>query len=356
MFMFNKLIIQLIIFTFICFSSSLYAADKKTGGMPPAIVVVSEVHNGMIAPESEFVGTVYYKEVSDVASEVSGKVEEVLFEEGQRVNKDALLVRLSSDLLVKTLEAHRASHEQALAELEKAQSDLKRAENLYKEELIAEQLYDEPKFRAQGLEKKADSLQADVERLETEIKKKEIASPYKGIIIKKHTERGEWLSPGSVVATIANDEEIDIIAYVPESVIHHTRPGMPASVTSGGRELTGEVIAIIPRGDISTRMFPVKIRLRNDSALIEGMEARVKLPTGKKENTLTVSRDAVITVRGNTVVYTVNDSKAMMVPVKVIGYDGMKAGIAGEVLADGMKVVVKGNERLRPGQSVVIQQ
>lgn len=354
--MFNKFVMRIIIFIFICFSSSLYAEEKNAGGQPPAIVVVSEISTGMIAPESEFVGTVYYREVSDLAAEVSGKVEETQFEEGQRVNRGALLVRLSSDLLIKTLEAQRASYEQAMAELDKARSDLRRAELLYKEELIAEQLYDEPRFRARGLEKKADSLLADVERLETEIKKKEITSPYKGIIIKKHVERGEWLSPGSIVATIANDEDVDIIAEVPESVIHHTGPGMTVSVSAGGRELTGKIIAIIPRGDISTRMFPVKVRLKNVSSLIEGMEAMVNLPTGKREKTLTVSRDAVINVYGNTVVYTVNESKAMMVPVKVIGYDGMIAGIEGEGLSEGMKVVVKGNERLQQGQAVVIQQ
>jgi len=97
------------------------------------------------------------------------------------------------------------------------------------------------------------------------------------------------------------------------------------------------------------------VRVKNSLYLAEGMEARIILPTGKKEKTLTVPRDAVITVFGKTVVYAVKDTNASMIPVTLVGYEGMAAGILAEGLAEGMKVVVKGNERLRPGQPVMIQ-
>ena len=69
--------------------------------MPPARVVVSDVTEGMIAPEAEFVGTVYYREVSDLASEVSGRVDTVHFEEGQRVEEGDILVTINADILRK---------------------------------------------------------------------------------------------------------------------------------------------------------------------------------------------------------------------------------------------------------------
>ncbi len=84
------------------------------------------------------------------------------------------------------------------------------------------------------------------------------------------------------------------------------------------------------------------------------MEAQVSLPTGEKKKTFTVNRDAVITVFGNTVVFAVIDSKAKMIPVNVVGYKNMTAGVYTEGLEEGMKVVVKGNERLRDGQAVNI--
>ncbi len=337
-------------------STGAYAEKKKPGGMPPAIVVVTTAESGMIAPESEFVGTVYYKEVSEVAAEVSGKVEEVSFEDGQLVKEDSLLVRLDSDLLHMSINSARANYEQTVANLKKARLDLNRSEQLFKEELASEQDYDKERFNVEALELKAVSLDADVKRLEIELEKKAIKAPFEGIVIKRDVDKGEWLSPGSVVATIAKNTPVDIISEVPETIINGIRANMEVTVVSGGKTLKGTVVTVIPRGNVSTRTFPVKVRVDNSTALKEGMEARVTLPTGAKTKVVTVHRDAVITARGSTVVYTVNESKASMIPVRVIGYDGMTAGIAANGLKEGMKIVIKGNERLRPGQDVMIQQ
>ncbi len=345
-----------IIFIFLL-TSSLYAEPQgKRQEMPPAQVVAAEVTMGMVSPENEFIGTVYYQEVSDVAAEVSGKVKKVNFEEGQRVRKGDELAGLDSDLLEKTLQATRAGYEQVLSDLEKARLDLKRAESLFQNELVTEQTYDERRFMVSGLEKRTISLKADVERFEAELEKKTVKSPFDGIVLKRHVDRGEWLNEGSTVATIAMEDSMDVIAEVADSIVGYVKRGMSVNVTAGREVFTGSVIAVIPRGDISTRTFPVKIRVNNGRSLIEGMEARVTLPTGKKEKALIVPRDAVITAMGNSFVYAVNDTKAAMITVTVVGYNGMTVGIRGEGLSEGMKVVVKGNERLREGQAVMIQQ
>src|SRR6056300_1069894 len=75
----------------------------KPKGPPPAKVAVATVETGMVRPQAEFIGTVFYEEVSDVASELSGLVEEVRFEEGQRIKKRQVLIKLGSDILNKRL-------------------------------------------------------------------------------------------------------------------------------------------------------------------------------------------------------------------------------------------------------------
>jgi len=322
-----KIIVLLYILMSLC-AFSAQAQEEKQAGPPPAIVVVSEVASGMVAPQAEFIGTVFFAEVSDVACEVDGKVEGLNFEDGQRVKKGAELVNINSDIL--------------RSDLDKATLDFKRAERLYKEGLIPEEEYDARRF--------------EKERLEIVLSKKTIRAPFAGVILRKHVERGEWLSPGSVVATIARDDVVDIVVDVPERLLKFLTPGMEIGASAGGSELKGNIIAVIPRGDISTRTFPVKIRVANTTSLVEGMEARATLPEGEELKSLTVHRDAVIKIMGNTIVYTVDGSKATMVPVTVFGYKGMTAGIQAEGLEAGMKVVVKGNERLRPGQDVVIQE
>src|SRR3990170_1786748 len=115
------------------------AQEKGPPGIPPAKVVVAAVSSGMVVPQSGFVGTVYYQEVSDVASEVDGLVETVNFEEGRKIEKGEPLVKLNADLLQKTIQAARASYEKVIVDLEKAKIDLQRIERLYREGLAAEQ-------------------------------------------------------------------------------------------------------------------------------------------------------------------------------------------------------------------------
>ena len=342
----------LAIATVLFMAATGYGQEKKPPQRPPAKVVVSDVTTGLMAPEAEFVGTVYYQEVSDLAAEVDGRVETVSFEEGQRVRRGDILVTINADLLKKDLQATQASYEQVLTSLEMSRKDLGRNEQLFEEELLSEREYDNYRYVVKGFEKQALSLKADVERLEMEMKKKSISSPFDGVVLQRHVDRGEWLSSGSPVATIGKDDVVDIVVDLPERVVAFVSTGLDVEVRAGGRQAEGRVFALVPRGNVSTRTFPAKIRLENRSNLIEGMEARVRLPVGKKRESLVVDRDAVLTMAGTTVLYAVVDNKAVKMEVEVVGYEGLKAGVLAEGLREGMKVVIKGNERLRQGQAV----
>ncbi len=338
----------------VLFAVFLSASIAASQGPPPALVVVSEVKAGMIINEAEFIGTVYYKVVSEVAAEVSGKVEEVRFEEGDRIKKGGVLVRLDADILEKSIQSTKASHEQALSDLEKAGLDLKRIESLFQQGLAAEQSYDDARLNAQGLRKKAASLKADLEGLRVELAKKTVKAPFDGVVLARHVDRGEWAEAGGKVATFAAYGEVDVVVNVPEDVMRAVKTGMGVEVSAGGKIFAGKVAAIVPSGDVKTRTFPVKIRVRNDSSLAEGMDARVRLPRGEKVKAFIVPRDALVSKSGSTVVFAVVEGTAKMIPVEVAGYSGVLAGVRAEALKEGMKVVIKGNERLNDGAPVNI--
>jgi membrane fusion protein (multidrug efflux system) len=192
-----------------------------------------------------------------------------------------------------------------------------------------------------------------VEQFEIELKKKVIRAPFDGVVIKRQVDRGEWVSEGETVAVIGKDDTVDIVVEVPERFIPFIQKGMEVSATVNRSNLKGRVIAIVPKGDVATRTFPVKIRTANDLGLIEGMSARVILPTGDSMQALIVPRDAVIPKFGQNVVFAVSDSRASMIPVNVLGYSGLKAGVESNELKAGMLVVVEGNERLGDKQAVV---
>jgi membrane fusion protein (multidrug efflux system) len=333
-------------------SSTLVAQEKGSAGRPPAKVEVKRIESGTVAPRAEFVGTVYYSDISDVSAEVSGKVENVLFEEGQRVKKGQVLVRISADILEKNIASTEASYEQVLADLENARLDFSRIEQLYETGSIAEQVYDENRFRVKSLEKKAESLNADVERLHIEKEKKDVKAPFRGVVTKRSIDEGEWVAPGTTIARIARYDVVDIIVNVPERIIPFVKAGMEVKGTAGERPVTGKVLAVIPEGNIATRTFPVKIRVLNSAPLYAGMEARIKLPKGKDVKSLIVPRDAVIMRFGKDVIFIIKESTATMIPVTVIGYEGLFVGVRADGIEEGMNVVVKGHERLQDGQPV----
>lgn len=331
----------------------VWAADaKKKGGPPPSAVVTGVVTSGQVAPQVEYIGSVFFHERSDVASEVDGKAVAVEVDAGQRVTKGDVLVRLSSDLQGKRIANARALMEQAKADYELARLGDQRMSKLFKSRSVSEGEYDNSRLNATASQRSYHAHKATLDRLQLELDKASIRAPYDGIVLERRVHRGEWVSKGSTVISMGRDDRFDVEVNVPAGSAGVIRPGLTVKVKVGGNSIDGEVYAVVPRGDVSTRTFPVKIKIQNPGNLAEGMEAQVLLPLGAANKTLVVPRDAIISARGNTVVWAVLDGKAVPMPVQVVGYRGSEAGVMSEKLAEGMAVVVKGNERLQPGQPV----
>lgn len=337
--------------------AGLWLAWSAGAQPPPPRVAVAPAKPGVIAPQAEFQGTVYFKEVSQVAAEVSGKVLAVKFEEGDRVTAGQLLVQIDTSLLEKQLQATRANLQKAKTDLADAKVRFDRAKILLDDEVTTPQEIDKLRFEVEANSHQVEFVQAELERIQTLIDKSSIYSPFDGIVLDRLTQVGEWRSSGglvaSTVAVVARENIFDVMADVPEQHLRWVTPGAEVTVNVGGRELSGEVIAVIPRGDIATRLFPVKIRVE-DSQLMEGMSALVRLPVAEPTECILVPRDAILQQLNQTVVYTIEDGLARVHPVTVIGYDGIYAGIASPEVTLQHLYVVKGHERLRPGDKVII--
>ena len=339
----------------LCLVAACVAPALAQQGAPATPVVVDKVTSGDMAPQTEYIGTVYFTETSDVAAEVDGKLVSLAVQEGQRVTQGDPLVVLSSDILDQSIANARALMDQAQADFDLAKLENERTTKLYRSQTVAEGEYDSKRLTALSSEKQMMAAKATLNRLYVERSKKTIRAPYDGVVIERKAFRGEWVSKGSVVVAVARDDEVDVVVNAPREAFGVVKPGLKVNVNAAGKDMPGEVFAAIPKGDVTTRTFPVKIRVQNDGSLAEGMEARVILPKGLGGKTLIVPRDAVISARGQLVVWAVVDGKAAPMPVRVVGYRGMLAGVQSPTLKEGMDVVVKGNERLQPQQPVAAQ-
>ncbi len=300
------------------------AAFAQQGKAPASPVVVAKVTSGDMAPQSEFIGTVYFAEISNVASEVEGKVLDIKVTDGQRVKEGDVLVVLSSSLLEKSILRARALAQQAKAQYESAKLENDRVAALFKSRSVAEGEFDSKRLSAEALLHQYEASQSDLAKLLEEAAKKKIRAPYDGIVIDTPVTRGEWISTGSTVVVTARDDLFEVVVNAPKEAFGVVKPGLQVSVVTAGVEIPGEVFAVIPRGDVATRTFPVKIRVKNNGSLAEGMEARVFLPQGLGGMTMIVSRDALISMRGEQVVWVVLDGKAVPMPVYVVGFRGSR--------------------------------
>ncbi|MBF0274629.1 MAG: efflux RND transporter periplasmic adaptor subunit [Nitrospinae bacterium] len=332
-----------------------YAAEKKEEKqMRPSLVRVSPIQKGTVNPLQDFVGTVYFNQLSNVASATNGLVEEVLFEEGESVKKDDVLVRIEHEKLDANISADQSALRGTISDLTRERKNLSRYEKLLKQKSISRTQYDQTYYLVQKLRQSVKTLESQIKAKKIERDEKEIKAPFNGIIVKKTTERGEWVSTGKNVATIVNTKRIDAVFNVPQRFLKQLQVGDEIKVYIENKEFLGKVDAIIPQGDMSTRTFPLKIRISTDEELYEGMQCTIKLKAVRVEEALLVPRDAVIRRFGQEVIFIDNHGKAMMVPVKVIGFENLNAAVAAQGIQAGMMVVVKGNERIFPDMPLMV--
>ncbi|HHH20186.1 MAG TPA: biotin/lipoyl-binding protein [Campylobacterales bacterium] len=143
----------------------------------PALVEMSPLTKGEVKRLQNFVGTLYFNQKSNLASETSGKVLKVHFESGDRVKKGALLVTLESSILDKNIAASRASLREAQANYQKSNKDLQRYNKLLADQSIAQSEYDAIAFATRGFKSRTDALQATLEAQLVEKKKRASTLP-----------------------------------------------------------------------------------------------------------------------------------------------------------------------------------
>jgi len=200
---------------------------------------------------------------------------------------------------------------------------------------------------------------AEVERLCYEIKQKEVFAPFSGFIVKEYAQIGEWINCGGPVVAMLDLGQIRISVDVPERYAVMLSPQSKVSIivkNISNDPLWGRIYAVLPQGDQNSRTFPVRINLPNsDFKIKSGMEAMVTFNLPGQESALLIPKDAVVVEGNNRLVFSVTDGKAVPVNVKVIGYYNGNAAVKGD-LKPGDRVVIRGNERLMPGQTVRIEE
>jgi len=406
------------------------AAGQPPGNLrPPAPVIVAEVQSAELPIGKTFVGSVTPVRTSVVGSLVEGRVEELTVNEGDYVQQDQVLAKLRTRQVEIRLAAAKAQLDalqqeelalrktlpreidQARARLKMSQALLKRAQtrwertkSLYDRKAVSQDEMDEAEslwtaavqkvveseaaltaVTSSEQEKylqaaaRVEAQQAAVEALEDDIQQKTIRAPFGGYVTEEHTEIGQWVAKGDPIVELVEINSVDVEVPVPEEYFSRLRKGMAASVmieALPGKSWDGRVELIVPRADVHSRSFPVKVRLQNPSGpegplFKPGMFARVTLPVGKPGKVLVVPKDAVVLDPRSPFVCVIGPAPQPLVeqykqnnmppPDAVVRQARVEMGathgnlieVRG-MLQPGDRVVTEGNERLHPGSPVYL--
>ncbi|MCG8587630.1 MAG: efflux RND transporter periplasmic adaptor subunit, partial [Pirellulales bacterium] len=215
-------------------------------------------------------------------------------------------------------------------------------------------------------EARVDAQKEEIRRIKDLIAKYTPRAPFDGHVVAEHTEVGAWITSGDPIAEVVELSQVEVEVFVPESDIAHVRRGDEATLLLGAiREevFVGKVVRIVPQADVQSRSFPVLIRLQNSfddgvPKLKSGMLVKVTLQVGRKIKGTLVPKDALVLGGRSPMIFVVTPgdgdkapATARPVPVQLGAADGTLIEVRGDV-TPGQRVVVQGNERLRPGQPV----
>ncbi len=287
-------------------------------------------------------GTTIADEEVELRAEVAGRITEIHFQEGRRVRKGDLLVKLNDADL-------QAQWTKAESRKKLAVSNESRQRALFEKQLLSQELYDAALNELQ-------SVEADLQLLKAQIQKTEIRAPFDGVIGLKYVSEGSYISSASRVASLQNLSRVKIDFSVPEKyagdVVKDSEIGF--SIPGSDRTYKGRVYAIEPKIDLATRTVQLRAVCDNPGErLLPGSFANIEVILRRIDRALMVPTEALIPELKGHRVFVCRNGQAVSCPVEI----GLRTDTHVQILrglAESDTLITTGILQLRDGIPVVI--
>ena len=348
-------------------------ADVPEGAaqQPPAVVSVDEVRMEAMAQTVPVIGRLVARRAGEVAARTAGPVAQLHVEVGDRVETgepiavlDTVRLRAEHDRLAAVVNEAQAQVERLAAQAALHRQELRRLEGLRESAAFSQGRFEDVRQEviiAESAIGTADaarvSAAASLYLAQIDLSWATVEAPYPGVITTVHTEVGAWLAVGQAVVSMVNDLDLEVEADVPSSRVEALTDGTAvALILDDGSEHTAVVRTVVPEENALTRTRRVRFTPHfapMRKALAVNQSATVLVPVGAGREVLTVHKDAIVRNQGQAFVYVASDGTAQIRPVQLGAAVGGRFEVLGG-LGPGEPVVVRGNERLRPGQAIAV--
>lgn len=265
-------------------------AGKKTAPTQP-LAPTSEssapIPKSAVASGTVLNGTTKAARTTQLAPRVSGMVKQVLFKEGDVVQKNALLVQLDRTDFLLQLRMAQAARNTAKAQLEAVKTEWTRLRSLLKARAIPSGQFD--KVDSQFKVAQAGMAQAEVaiSAARTALSKTSVRAPFRAVVTRKMTEIGAYATvmPPSPVVVLQEIDPIEVVIQVPEAQLLAVKTGTAVQLTFSAinKRSRARVDRVVPSLDPRTRSFSAYVVLKNEKhELKPGMFVEVLLLRGTK--------------------------------------------------------------------------
>ena len=328
--------------------SAVSAAQEASPAVP---VVVTTARSEKVGASLMATGTVVSRNDARISGEVSGTLAWIA-EPGANVKRGDVIARLDGERLTLALRDNEAAVKRLDAQLHLLSTQRARLQTLGN--VVSQSQLDEALSRERMAEQDLEQARVARDRARLDLNRATVRAPFDGIVAERLNQSGEFINGGTPLLRLVNDRDLEIVARAPLTTADAVDPGAIAQLVDGDHKGTGKVRAVIPVGDERSRMVELRIALTDRSWRV-GAPVRVEIAPRALRAVVTVPRDAVILRQGTSYVMRVKaDNTAERVAVNI------GPGFANQVQIDGLlqagdRVVVRGAERLQPGQSVKIQ-
>ena len=352
-------------------AATLVWAALPARAQQPAVVGTDTVSAEAVDQTAPTIGRFVTLFEAVVPALLASHVTEIPVNIGDRLAAGAVIAVLDIERLRWQVQQAKASVAQreaglavARARAELAQRRLERAEGLRESTAFSQAQRDDARGEADIAAAQVQVAVAALEearaRLDTaadDYDRGTIVAPFAGVVEERHADLGEAVQPGGPVVTLVSEKALEIEADVPSLRVAALHPGTPIGVTrASGETITTTVRAVGTVENPRTRTLRVRLvpELGESTSIPPiGEGVTVHVPISDTAVLPTVHKDAILQRRGISVVYVVVDGKAEVRPVQL----GEAVGDRFVVLAGvqpGDVAVVRGNERLLPGQAVAV--
>ena len=307
----------------------------------------------------EATGQLVAPDHASIAAEVTGRVTEILVEEGAPVRAGEPVLRIDPERRNLERDSARAHLDEARAGQREQEREFGRVNELLQRGVASQSQHEQAETALKLARARVAAAEADLGVLDRALRDANVAAPFDGLVVRRFVSRGEYVTPGSKLFELVALDPIEVEFHVPEIDSGRVVAGQTVDVRVApfpDESFEGTVVVVSPAIDPKSRTLRVKARLENDEGKLRpGLFARIDLGVAVREGVPMILEEALLRRAEGTIAFRAIDGGR----VERVGLEtGVHQGGYVEVvkgLSPGDLVVTRGGDRLVDGALVVLR-